>query len=148
MNGNDRWDVWREVVQWLRVAGSDQRVAKLCIDADPPLCDAAAYHCQQGAEKLLKGFLVYDGTHARKTHDLETLASLVQTQHDSIGPLLAPIREWTAWSVAYRYPGEAGVEPEPSAEEIRLALNVIIQLDAALRSLAPQPTDPKNMTQD
>jgi hypothetical protein len=51
--------------------------------------------------------------------------------------LLTPVREWTAWSVTYRYPGEAGPEPEPSAEELTRALALIDALEAALRSLAP-----------
>lgn len=57
-----------------------------------------------------------------------------------------PIRGWTAWSVAYHYPGETGAEPEPSTEEIRQALDLIIQLEAALRSLARPPTDLKSTT--
>jgi HEPN domain-containing protein len=68
MSGNDPAGTWQEILAWLRIAESDQRVARLCLTADPPLCDAAAYHCQQSAEKLLKGFLVKAGLHVRKTH--------------------------------------------------------------------------------
>lgn len=108
----------------------------MCLSADPPLCDAAAYHCQQAAEKLLRGFLVQAGTHVRKTHDLDVLAGLVETHFAFAQPMLTPLREWTAWSVAYRYPGEAGPEPEPSVEELRRALDLIGRLEAALRAVA------------
>ena len=98
---------------------------------------AAAYHCQQAAEKVLKGFLVLAGAHVRKTHDLATLADLVEARFASVGAMLAPLRGWTAWSVAYRYPGEAGPEPEPSVQELCAALAVIAELEGTLRSLAP-----------
>jgi HEPN domain-containing protein len=61
MSGPDPRDTREEVIGWLRVARSDQRVARVCLDLDPPACDAAAFHCQQAAEKLLKGFLVQAG---------------------------------------------------------------------------------------
>jgi hypothetical protein len=77
------------------------------------------------------------GPHVRKTHDLDVLAGCVQAEFRSMDHLLTPVREWTAWSVAYRYPGEAGPEPEPSAEELTRALALIDALEAALRSLAP-----------
>ena len=55
------------------VAGSDQRAARICLAADPPLPGVAAYHCQQAIEKLLKGFLVRSNTDFGKTHDLDEL---------------------------------------------------------------------------
>jgi HEPN domain-containing protein len=74
MSDLDPADVWPEVLEWLHVAGSDQRVVRLCLSADPPLCDVATFHCQQAAEKLLNGFLVCAGADFRKTHDLDALA--------------------------------------------------------------------------
>ncbi len=136
MSEANRSDIWQEVLAWLRVAESDRRVAQLCLSAIPPLHGVAAYHCQQAAEKLLKGLLVHAGTHVRKTHDLDVLADLVQAEFASMADLLAPLREWTAWSVAYRYPAEAGPEPEPSADELTQALILISRLEAELRSLA------------
>ena len=137
MSGLDPDDPWPEVLEWLHVARSDQRAGRLCLSADPPLCDVATFHCQQAAEKLLMGFLVRAGTDFRKTHDLDVLAQSVLAHFPSLEPLLTPMRAWTAWSVAYRYPGEAGPEPEPSAEELSRALDMIERLDTALRSLAP-----------
>ncbi|MGB6563047.1 MAG: HEPN domain-containing protein [Candidatus Binataceae bacterium] len=37
----------------------------------PALFGAAVFHCQQAAEKALKGFLAWHDTPFRKTHDLE-----------------------------------------------------------------------------
>jgi HEPN domain-containing protein len=108
-----------------------------CLPADPPLCDAAAYHCQQAAEKLLKGFLVRAGAHVRKTYDLHAPAGLVRPHFPALDDLLTPLQDWTTWSIAYRYPGEDGPEPEPSVEDLNRALDVIGRLETALRSLAP-----------
>lgn len=58
---DDRSEIWQEVFGWLRIAQSDQWIARLCHAADPPLRDVAAYDCPQAAEKLLKGFLVEAG---------------------------------------------------------------------------------------
>ena len=128
---------WHRVEGWIRHAGDDVRIARGCLGLDPPAFGGAAYHCQQAAEKLLKGFLVEAGIDFRRTHDLDALAESVLSRFPAHRQLLTPLGAWTAWGVAYRYPGEDEPEPEPSVEELRAALDVIAQLDAALRSYAP-----------
>jgi HEPN domain-containing protein len=142
MSGPEPADIWHEVLAWLRVAESDQHVARVCMTIDPPAHDAAAFHCQQAAEKLLKGFLVRASLDFGKTHDLGRLARVVASHFPSVAPLVSTIDDWTAWNIAYRYPDLAEPQPEPSAEELSQALDVIARLDAALRSLAPPPTPP------
>jgi len=137
MNDPDPAELWEEVRGWLRVAQADQRTARLGLTADPPLCGVAAFHCQQAAEKLLKGFLVRGLVDFGKTHDLDRLGRSVLARFPDLVPLVVPLRPWTLWSVAYRYPGEAGAEPEPSIAELSRALELIARLDAALRALAP-----------
>jgi HEPN domain-containing protein len=48
-------ELWQEVLGWIGVAEHDWRIAELCLNAVPPEWEGAAYHCQQAAEKLLKG---------------------------------------------------------------------------------------------
>ncbi|MGA3401747.1 MAG: HEPN domain-containing protein [Acetobacteraceae bacterium] len=139
MTDPDRLARWHRVDGWIRHAGDDARIARGCLGFDPPALGGAAYHCQQAAEKLLKGFLVQAGIDFRKTHDLDTLAQSVLPCFPTLRPLLTALGAWTAWGVAYRYPGEDEPEPEPDAEELSGALDVIAQLDAALRSHAPPP---------
>ena len=55
MNDPDPSELWQGVLAWLRKAETDQRAAEALLKLKPPLCDAAAFHCQQAAEKLLKG---------------------------------------------------------------------------------------------
>jgi HEPN domain-containing protein len=137
----DKRDAWLEVVEWLRVAASDQRAARICLTADPPLRGVAAFHCQQAAEKPLKGLLVRAGADFSKTHDLDRLGHSVIAHFPSVTPLVATARAWTTWSVAYRYPGESGPEPEPSEKELEEALDLIAHLAAMLQSLEPPAID-------
>lgn len=105
---------------------------------DPPLLDVAAFHCQQAAEKLLKGFLVRARSDFGKTHDLVRLGHLVGTRFPAVAPLAEPMQDRTTWNIAYRYPAEAGPEPEPSVAELSRALEVIDRLADALRTSRPR----------
>lgn len=60
----------RSLVQaWLIKAQRDLASAQRLSVGDDPLLDTAAYHCQQAAEKAIKGFLVFSDVRVRKTHD-------------------------------------------------------------------------------
>jgi HEPN domain-containing protein len=54
---------------WLARAADDLEAAERLLKA-PALFGAAVFHCQQAAEKALKGFLAWHDTPFRKTHDL------------------------------------------------------------------------------
>jgi HEPN domain-containing protein len=140
MSGPDPQEIWQRVAGWIRHAEEDARIARGCLQLDPPSRGGAAFHCQQAAEKLLKGFLVRDNIDFGRTHDLERLSTVAVGRFPAIASLAAPIRAWTAWSVAYRYPGEADPEPEPTTQELGEALSLIERLVTALQSLGPSPT--------
>jgi hypothetical protein len=44
---------------WLIKANRDLLSARQLAEGELPLLDTAAYHCQQAAEKAIKGFLLY-----------------------------------------------------------------------------------------
>jgi HEPN domain-containing protein len=46
-----------ETRAWFAKAFHDIRAAEALATASPPLSDEAVFHCQQAAEKALKGFL-------------------------------------------------------------------------------------------
>ncbi|MDC8448406.1 MAG: HEPN domain-containing protein [Nitrospira sp.] len=58
---------------WLSKAADDLRGARIDLDANPPFIEDALFHCQQAAEKALKGFLTAHDTPFKKTHDLDEL---------------------------------------------------------------------------
>ena len=65
------------VREWLTLADDDLRIAELTMKDSEPVCWAAAFHCQQAAEKSLKAFLAYHERHVEKTHDIEFLLGFV-----------------------------------------------------------------------
>ena len=142
MSGTDDDAVRGQVREWLAVAEADRRAALACLAATPPLAPVAAFHCQQAAEKLLKGFLVHAGATFRKTHDLRELGDAVAARFPDLASSTGPMEEWTIWNVAYRYPTEERPEPEPTAEQLAEALDIIGRLAARLRSLAEGPQRP------
>ena len=70
-------DAKAELVRsWLTKARGDLASArKLGAPPDPAL-DAALYHCQQAAEKAVKGWLVWRDQPVAKTHDVRLLVEL------------------------------------------------------------------------
>jgi HEPN domain-containing protein len=139
MSGNDR-DIdaerQREADRWLAVAAADIRTVRLCLDADEPMLGIAAYHCQQAAEKVVKGMLVIAGIPFATTHDMTRLGDLAASRYAEFQPLLAELGLLTVWGYAYRYPSlEDALEPEPPPEVLVPALQTIDRLADHLRLL-------------
>ncbi|MGA1860146.1 HEPN domain-containing protein [Azospirillum sp. 11R-A] len=134
MNDNDRSASLEEARRWWRVAAEDRRVAQACLAMDPPSLGNAAYHCQQAAEKLMKGLLVSAGLGFRKVHDLDELASVTAPLYPELADDLDHCRPFTSWATEYRYPPE-DESPPPSPDAISEALAVLERLLAAAARL-------------
>jgi HEPN domain-containing protein len=107
------------VRMWLKKASNDLAAArKLSADPDPFL-DAASYHCQQAAEKALKGFLTAKAIRFPKTHDLAKLLDLIAPATLDFEMLRPHAIRLTPYAEKFRYPGEY---IEPSREEFDQAL--------------------------
>ena len=111
----------REMVQsWLRKASHDLAAAKLLGNTNPPLLDVAMYHCQQAAEKALKGFLVFFDEKAAKIHDVGLLlehSAKIEPGFDfwhDMADRLTPL------ATLYRYPTAT---EDPLKEEFEEALD-------------------------
>jgi HEPN domain-containing protein len=129
---------WEEVEAWLAAARMDREAALACLAATPPLPLPAAFHCQQSAEKLLKGFLIHAARPFRKTHEMAELIDAVIPLYPHIAGVTAAMPDWTRWAIAARYPPSGGIpEPEPSVDELRRAIQAIDALSLALRGHAP-----------
>ena len=66
----------RLVQIWLTKAEHDLMSAHVLAAQCPPLLDTAVYHCQQAAEKVVKGFLVFCDQAFDRVHDIEVLVRL------------------------------------------------------------------------
>jgi HEPN domain-containing protein len=106
---------------------------------DPPVRGAAAFHCQQAVEKLLKGFLVLAGKRSRKTHSLAELGAAAQESFPEISDLVAAAKDWSRWAIDFRYPKRRGrIKPAPDEDALRRALFGIDELATRLRAANPE----------
>jgi HEPN domain-containing protein len=123
---------------WLARAADDLEAAERLLKA-PALFGAAVFHCQQAAEKALKGFLAWHDTPFRKTHDLEesgeACIAIDATLRETIDRAI-PLTEY-AWK--FRYPGEP---EEPTREEADDALAAARDVYAAVAALLPDEAKP------
>jgi len=105
-----------EVRAWLQKAQNDLRGADIDLAASPPLIEDALFHCQQAAEKAMKGFLTAHDKIFRKTHDLDELAADCEALDPGLGDILDAARDLTVFAWVFRYPGEAEPPPIEQAE--------------------------------
>jgi HEPN domain-containing protein len=133
-------DAMRELVQaWLIKARHDLAAArKLAADPDPYL-DTAVYHCQQTAEKAVKGFLVFHGQRFEKTHHIPLLVSLAMPFAPAFSEWLEAAERLTPYAAAFRYPGDV---LEPDRAEFDLALKSAEGIYQFVLSLLPEEVQP------
>jgi HEPN domain-containing protein len=129
-----RAERFREAGRWLAVALEDIRIVDACLGLEEPAFSGAAYHCQQAAEKILKGFLVAANIPFRKTHEMDELADLVSVAYPDEKSFFDGTRSLTTWCVAYRYPSlEEWAEPLPDMSELHVVLKNIKVLSDKLQ---------------
>jgi len=96
----------RATREWIRKAEADYRAARLLHGGSEPLHDQVSFHCQQAAEKYLKGLLEELAMPVAKTHDLERLLNVLLPQHPPLRSVRRGLRFLTNFAVEPRYPGE------------------------------------------
>lgn len=111
----------RLVREWLTRALHDLQTA--CIIAGTPSgpLDTAVYHCQQAAEKSVKGWLTAGGFPSDRTHDIRRLVGQAAGPCPDFLRFSAAAEFLTPYASAFRYPGLAD-GTMPSREEADEAL--------------------------
>jgi len=120
---------------WLSKAADDLRGARIDLDANPPFIEDALFHCQQAAEKALKGFLTAHDTPFKKTHDLDELGRHCLEFDSKLADALQPAVPLTVFAWEFRYPGDSQV---PSIKEARESLAIATALYIAVLQRLPQ----------
>ena len=110
---------------WLLKAKRDLRSADELAHVSPPLLDTAAYHCQQAAEKAIKGFLLFNDVRFEKTHDIEVLISQACEVDATFCGCCEAARILTPLAIEFRYPGDY---VEPDADEYRAAYEAAVMV--------------------
>jgi len=110
-----------EIQRWIQKADHDHRAAQALLDQTPSITDAAAFHCQQAVEKLLKAYPCSRGAELEPTHDLRVLANICAEHDAAFETLRDTVAPLTAFAVRFRYPGPV----DPPVEKVRDAITVI-----------------------
>ena len=108
------------VKSWVEKGDHDLGTAQVTFLYIPKFRDTIAFHCQQAVEKYLKGYLFFNSTLFKRTHNLNYLLSLI-SQFDSISDdLYDKAAELEDFSVEIRYPDSSF---DLSDEDIHQALS-------------------------
>lgn len=91
---------------WVRKAEEDYVTAKQGSRSKVPLHDSVCFHCQQCAEKYLKGLMEEIGLVVPKTHDLDLLVTSLLALHPGLRSLRRGMIFLTDFAVETRYPGK------------------------------------------
>lgn len=130
----------RQLVQtWLFKADHDLRSAQRLAEGDDPLLDTAIYHCQQSAEKAVKGFLVYRDVRVRKTHDIVELSVEAAKLTPDYKALDDGAKRLSEYAIGFRYPG---MQLEPTQAEYEQAYQDAAQFLSVTLSLIPAEAHP------
>ena len=90
----------------MRKAEDDLLGARRLATNNPPLHDLICFHCQQSAEKYLKGLLQEWGVVPPRTHNLDILLSLLVPFDSNLSTLRRKLKSLTRYAVDFRYPDE------------------------------------------
>ena len=122
-----------EARSWFVKAASDLRAAEALRKADPPLLDEVVFPCQQAAEKALKGFLTWNSSPFRKTHNLEEIGEQCLKLDATLKELIDQAVPLTEYAWKFRYPGQPhGPSPEEAEQALATARQVWEEVVARL----------------
>lgn len=128
-----------ETRAWLSKAARDLRAAEVLLASNPPLLGEVAFHCQQAAEKTLKGFLTWHDTPFGKTHDLAVVGGLCVGIDQGLEAHCRRAERLTVFAWAFRYPGDP---EEPTRGDAESALDLARETLEAILSRLPAELGP------
>ena len=120
------------VKNWMVKAQHDLLAAQK-LSSDPEVySDIAIYHCQQSAEKAIKGFLILHDRAFPRTHDLRLLIQLALVINPSFQNYQEAAELLTPYATAFRYPSDI---MQPTAEELQEAIEKASEIFGFITSL-------------
>lgn len=112
--------------RWIEKARNDLLNADNNLAAQDVPYDTVCFHCQQAAEKLLKGFLVARGCEYPLTHNLFVILEKVLEFDPTADSLRETLALLDPYSVEVRYPGDAWMPTPDDAKEARQAAQEVL----------------------
>lgn len=109
--------------RYLKKASEDEALLDVVIDSPAVSDEIFGFHCQQAAEKILKGLLSARQVRFGKTHDLLELIELVKKSGTSLPQDLVELDSLNPFAVEYRY--DPFPENDPPID--RLVLRALVE---------------------
>jgi HEPN domain-containing protein len=111
--------------QWLNKGNDDLRSAEYLSSMHHHTPnEIICYHCQQSAEKYLKGFLFLHDIEPPKTHDLNDLLEMCAEINNNFSVLSPKMSILKTYAVTTRYPNELGITSDDMKTAIEYAKDV------------------------
>lgn len=90
--------------EWFRYAKQDLDSAIYLQEMRPVPVEIICYHCQQSAEKYLKGFIAFHGGAIQRVHDLVALNKTCMKYDENFMQIREECLNLTDYGVQARYP--------------------------------------------
>ncbi|GHU39382.1 HEPN domain-containing protein [Spirochaetia bacterium] len=114
-----------ELEQWFFIAGEDLKAAEYLATMSYPRPEGIiCFHCQQSAEKYLKGFLFQKNVDVPKIHDLKILLKLCEAVGAQFSTILPKCNTLNRYSVIPRYPDELEITSADTDNAIQYAKEI------------------------
>jgi HEPN domain-containing protein len=121
----DKMDNHECALEWLTYAERDLSSADFLTNQRPVPIEIICFHCQQSAEKSLKGLLVTEGIRPPKIHDLRELYNLCAPVMANIAVILAQCNALNKFSVGPRYPSQIELTEQDMKEALANAQAIL-----------------------
>ena len=110
------------VAEWFEFADMDLASAEFLCGMRPQPLEIICYHCQQSAEKYLKGYLIYKGVlEPPKIHNLDDLCELCSDFDVHFQEIKVACNILTAYGIQPRYPNEMEIVGSDMQEALEYA---------------------------
>ena len=115
------------ISEWFRFANMDLDLAKHSLKTMYPApLEIICYHCQQAAEKFLKGVIISFDEEPEKTHDLSKLINVLKEYTDITSEFRQIALSLTLYGVRTRYPDAISVDENQTKNAIAQAEKIKI----------------------
>lgn len=107
--------------EWFEFAKRDLESAKFLLNMYPKPIEIICYHCEQSAEKYLKGYLIKEGNKLERTHDLVLLNNKCKFINKDFESIEDECIELVPYGVQVRYPYQLEVAEEDMISAVKCA---------------------------
>ncbi|KHE93558.1 MAG: HEPN domain-containing protein [Candidatus Scalindua rubra] len=110
--------------EWFKIAEADLSSAEFLQNMQSMPTEIICYHCQQSAEKYLKGFLALNSEEIKRTHDLVTLSKECRKYDEDFETIEEDCLMLTDYGVNIRYPFPLDINESDMKVDIKSAHNI------------------------